>query len=450
MSETNTEVKTEAAIPMLRNYRPDLISPILFLFDPEKLFNHAMTLNSDIFCFNMAIEPWIFLKGKEGIAYFSHLTMEDVDVFQFRERMAPLKLPGADMPHELPKISRATNQVIKDWFQMVGQDKFSDILSKQTEEYLQSNLDTKGTIDNFHRFIVKAFTNILGNAFLGKEVFNTLPHDLGDVYADIDESVAILPLIFPMMTISSNKTKKAKAKLVRSLLNLIQQRKQTKSATQFDSVLDGYINFQAEFNIDDGNIAWLYNAFLWAALHYCGVHAFWAGIEILTQPGLLGDLQSEQAPIENLSHDNIKKMSLLHGAIKEGIRLNSVFALPRRVVRDLKYKNYRIPKGTVLAISPFIEHHNPIVYPNPSSFNPYRWGEWGSDATSSSFIPGGIGYFGCVGMVFTIHFLTIFWAVLIRNYKFEFIKKPPVVKDSLLLLPPSSPVQLNYEVDKMR
>lgn len=437
------DLPTMQNIPQLSKIKPDIITPIRFILNPKMLFNKAMRLKSEIFSFYMGNEPWIFLTGPEAIRYYSRLNLDDVDVFEFRQRMVPLNLPGADMPAKLPEVSRATNSIIKDFFEQTGEEQFSEIIARETKKYLDEHLQSSGVIKNFHDFIIKTFTHVLTITFLGTPALECMPENLGEISADIDGTVKILPLIFPFLPSHTKKQKQSKVALVKYLLNLIDFYR-NKEPAKIKTVLDGYIAFKDEHHLNDGNIAWLFNAFQWAAIHYDSIHAFWVGIEILKHPTLLADLLSEQAPLTILDHHNIKNMHLLHGTVKESIRLNSIFAIPRRVKRDLFYKNYKIPQGTVLSISPYLEHRNPLVYKNPETLDPYRWGHWGDDSPSTTFVPGGVGYFGCLGMVFTIHFITVFWAVLLRNYQLDFIKKPPKAKSKMILMPPKNPVPIRY------
>ena len=56
----------------------------------------------------------------------------------------------------------------------------------------------------------------------------------------------------------------------------------------------------------------------------------------------------------------------------------------------------------------------------------------------------GIGFFGCKGMDFTIHFLLVLWSALLRSYQFELISPPPILRKQQILLAPSSPISLRY------
>lgn len=437
----------EKKIPLLHSHWPlvDLVTPIRFLFTPENLFNQAKKLNPEIFSFRMAAEPWIFLTGKEGLHYFAHLTINEVDPFEYRKRMYTLNLPGISLPNDLPNATLATNAILKKYFEKMNEAELVQIFTQEATDYINHHLKENGTIDNLVHFIIKLSTQVFGVIFFGKALFETLPKDLGDIYATIDSTLTIPPLIFPFLPKKNRKIERpAKEKLVTYLRKLIREEKQNSTLDLTPNLISGYINLESILGLSEDNIIWLFNAMLWAAIHYSGVHGIWTAIEILTRPKLLADLEGEQSKFNNLNFESIKKMWLLEGTIRESIRLNSLFALPRRVLKDIYFKDYKIAKGTIISISPFLEHQNADVYINPDKFDPFRWDEWADQTMYESFMPGGIGYFGCKGMPIALQFLTTLWAIMLRNYEFELVSRPPIMRKQQVLLAPSMPVALRY------
>lgn len=437
----------ENKIPLLHYSGPfpDLISPIQFLYHPEALFDTARKLNSEIFCFRLIREPWIFLTGNEGLQFYSKLTIDEVDPFEFRKKMFTIQLP-VKMPTDLANATLATNRILREFFEKIKEDEFTEIFVHEANRYINSNLTEEGTIDNFFKFMIELSTQTIGISFLGRELFDKLPKDLGNVYNDIDELLTIGALLFPFFPRKNRKMEaQLKKKVAVYLSNLITEREKNATISSHSNLLDGYINLQSQLGLSQDNIIWLFNAMLWSAIHYSSVHGIWTGIEILKRQNLLTDLLEEQAQFKDLNFEAVKKMYILQGTIREGIRLNSIFALPRRVLKDLNFKGYRIPKGAIISISPFYEHHNPEVYVNPNTFDPFRWDEWADAALYDSFIPGGIGTFSCKGMPFAIHYLTVFWAILLRTYQLELVNAPPVMNKQLVLIAPPTHVPMRYK-----
>ncbi len=210
------------------------------------------------------------------------------------------------------------------------------------------------------------------------------------------------------------------------------------------AIFQGYLELQKEYEISDKNLIWLFNAFLWASIHYTSVHGMWIGTEIYSHPELFKKLMTEVSKDKTAATDSLSDGDYLEGLIRESIRLHSVFALPRRVKHDLVYKDYLIPKGTILAISPFVEHHGVENFPHPHKIDPARWDNWSDNNVKEKFLPGGLGYFGCIGMNLAIQFLTCTWQVLLKNYDLEIVGEIPRLKERLILLPPKKPIRVKY------
>ncbi|KAJ2982869.1 hypothetical protein NUW58_g6352 [Xylaria curta] len=72
----------------------------------------------------------------------------------------------------------------------------------------------------------------------------------------------------------------------------------------------------------------------------------------------------------------LEHLPLLRGVVNEGLRL-SMGTLTRhpRIAPDriLQYKNWAIPAGTPCSTCTYFVHTDPEIFPNPSSFDPYRW-----------------------------------------------------------------------------
>ena len=103
---------------------------------------------------------------------------------------------------------------------------------------------------------------------------------------------------------------------------------------------------------------------------------------ILSNPSILQKLRAElktlmptrDSPLPQLRE--LEKLPYLTGCVKEGLRLRTgKIARHQRLPRDkpLFYKDWEIPAGTIVSMTPIFNHTDPSIYPSPHTFMPERW-----------------------------------------------------------------------------
>ena len=83
-------------------------------------------------------------------------------------------------------------------------------------------------------------------------------------------------------------------------------------------------------------------------------------------------------------------------AVSESLRLAPPNGVMVRVTtRAVRLAGCDIPAGTEVAVSPFVEHRNPHVFPDPDCFRPARWRT--ARPSPFQFLPFGAGARACLG-----------------------------------------------------
>lgn len=151
----------------------------------------------------------------------------------------------------------------------------------------------------------------------------------------------------------------------------------------------------------------------------------------------------------SLDHSDLDQLTGMTKVMKESLRLCSpVPSIPRKTVKDVVYKNTLIPKGTMIAVSPYFTHFMKEFWNNPYQFDPDRFSEERREdkVHPYAWVPFGGGAHMCIGLHFAdLQVKAILHQVLLR---FKWSVKPdykmPVDMTSLPVPADKLPVKLEF------
>ncbi|KAF3769423.1 cytochrome P450 [Cryphonectria parasitica EP155] len=116
---------------------------------------------------------------------------------------------------------------------------------------------------------------------------------------------------------------------------------------------------------------------------------------------LEAELESHPADVDP------RTLPYLRAVVREGLRLG--MANPTRLTRvirqgsaGLTVSGYRLPPGTIVGAAAHVLHHDPLVYPDPFTFQPERWLSSSGEIQARrirerNLIPFGLGSRACLG-----------------------------------------------------
>ncbi|EJT96745.1 cytochrome P450 [Dacryopinax primogenitus] len=144
--------------------------------------------------------------------------------------------------------------------------------------------------------------------------------------------------------------------------------------------------------------------------------------ELSLNPGIQARIREEVAP---LMPDVTKFDDVMEAAVvKEVLRLYPSVPglLPRVVGKDgLTVRNQFIPPGTVVSMQAWTIHRDIEVFPDPNTFNPFRWlnrSEVELKAMTARFLPFSAGARSCVGEEFAMAQMYLFVGMFCRFCQF--------------------------------
>jgi cytochrome P450 len=121
-----------------------------------------------------------------------------------------------------------------------------------------------------------------------------------------------------------------------------------------------------------------------------------------------------------LPYEKVNKLPLTEYAFKEALRINPpVPAMPRQAVRDIEFKGYHIPKGTMVGMSTVMTHRDENLWEEPEKFDPMRFSPEGGGKSRHRFawVPFGGGAHMCLGLHFAYMQSKVIMTHLLPNYE---------------------------------
>lgn len=265
---------------------------------------------------------------------------------------------------------------------------------------------------------------------LGDEIRNNLHKEFATLYQELSDGMVHLTYFLPHAPIAAHKKRDAaRAKIADIFSKVIDERRRTNAQGHTD-----FLQVMLDARYKDGSIVTteeivgLLLAGLFAGQHTSNITSTWMGMLLMKAgPGMLNRLLEEQAEVLAKSEgkvtlDALNQMTLLHCCMKETLRLYPpLILLLRKVLVNIEYNGYIIPKGDVIVSCPPVSHRLPEVYTNPEAFDPDRFmpGREEDKAQKFSFLSFGGGRHGCLGEKFGFLQTETIWSIMFRTFEFE-------------------------------
>ncbi|WP_394834168.1 cytochrome P450 [Pendulispora rubella] len=117
--------------------------------------------------------------------------------------------------------------------------------------------------------------------------------------------------------------------------------------------------------------------------------------------------------------EDLPRMPYARAVIEESMRLYPpVWAVEREALADDVLGGYHIPKGTMVAILPYVLHRHPAYWDNPEGFDPDRFTA-GTERPRYAYLPFGGGPRICIGNAFAMMEAQILLAMIATRYRLQ-------------------------------
>jgi cytochrome P450 len=150
----------------------------------------------------------------------------------------------------------------------------------------------------------------------------------------------------------------------------------------------------------------------------------WALYLLSKNPAVLRKLEREvddALGTRTPGFDDLKHLEYTRMVVEETLRLYPpAWIVGRTALEDDEIGGYFIPKGSIVAMSPYLVHRHPKFWTNPEGFDPERFSAQQSAGRHKyAYVPFGAGPRICIGNTFALMEAQLCLAMMVRRFRFE-------------------------------
>jgi cytochrome P450 len=146
--------------------------------------------------------------------------------------------------------------------------------------------------------------------------------------------------------------------------------------------------------------------------------------------------------------DDLPKLPYAEQVFKEALRLYPpAYILARTAQEDVWIDGYKIKKGAIVVISPYILHRREEVFPDPEKFDPDRFSpEREALIPRYAYLPFSAGPRVCIGNQFAMLEGQIIASTIAQKFRLELTDPKPVEMEPLITLRPKGGMKMHVKL----
>ncbi|GFZ20989.1 similar to CYTOCHROME P450 51G1 [Actinidia rufa] len=442
--------------PVVKTW-PVLGGLVRFLKGPVVMLREEYPKLGSVFTLNLLNKNITFFIGPEVSAHFFKAPESDLsqqEVYQFN---VPTFGPGVVFDVDYT-VRQEQFRFFTEALRVSKLKGYVDQMVAEAEEYF-SKWGESGEVDlkyELEHLIILTASRCL----LGVEVRNKLFDDVSALFHDLDSGMLPISVIFPYLPIPAHRRRdQARKKLADIFAKIIAARKHTGKSE--NDMLQCFMDskYKDGRQTTESEVTGLLIAALFAGQHTSSITSTWTGAYLLSNKNYLSAVLDEQKNLvkkhgNNVDHDILSEMEVLHRCIKEALRLHPpLIMLLRSSHSDFSVKTregteYDIPKGHIVATSPAFANRLPHIFKDPDTYDPDRFSPGRDEdkvAGAFSYISFGGGRHGCLGEPFAYLQIKAIWGHLLRNFELELISPFPEIDWNAMVVGVKGKVMVRYK-----
>jgi cytochrome P450 len=136
---------------------------------------------------------------------------------------------------------------------------------------------------------------------------------------------------------------------------------------------------------------------------------------------------------------HVEQLTCTRQVIEESLRLYPpAWGFSRLAMADDEIAGYRVPKGSIVFLIPFVIHRRAKLWPDPERFDPERFApDREAVRPRFAYIPFGGGPRGCIGNQFAMIEAQLIVAMIAQRYRIDLVPDPNIRPEPLITLRPT-------------
>ncbi len=141
---------------------------------------------------------------------------------------------------------------------------------------------------------------------------------------------------------------------------------------------------------------------------------------------------------------DLPRLTYTTQVLEETLRLYPpAWVMERELLEDDVIGGYRIAKGSIVAVAPFLLHRLPRIWPNPEGFDPTRFSREAKEARPKhAYLPFGGGPRTCIGNAFAMMEMQVALPMIVQRYRLELVPAFRLELDPSITLRPKRGVRM--------
>jgi sterol 14alpha-demethylase len=434
--------------PRLSGGLPIVGHTIEFVRSTIGLLERAQSELGEIAALRVATKNMVAVFGPEAHEAVFRAKDSQLNPAEAYQIMTPVF--GKDVAYDAPPGKMAEQLMmlvpaLKDWRLRT----YVETVVEETERAISSWGDS-GQIN------LLEFTRVLTNftssrCLLGEDFRGGMTSEFAEVYHDLERGVTPLSYLNANLPIPSFRRRdRARVRMQEMITSCItSRRREGRQGEDFLQTLmeARYADGKA---LSEHEITGMILAAMFAGHHTSSVTTAWTVIELLQDPAYFGrvvaQIDGAFGEGQPVTFQSLRDISLTEYAVKEALRLHPpLFMLVRVAMEDFVYKDYLIPRGTWVLVSPTVSHRIGSFFADPQRFDPERFAPpREEDKRSFAYIPFGGGGHRCLGSVFALLQIKAILAILLRHYELQSVGDPVASDFHGLVIGPREPYRVRY------